>query len=129
MSFILIPEDGEDIKINSWNWRPTIGLLREAKLMSDDLWEAMGANGTGATVNADMAVRIADYLDQHLQSMKPGDRMRADLSITSIPKKRFVITPTTKVEDIDEVEAYSASYDWLAQFRDFCRSSGGFEVS
>jgi hypothetical protein len=129
MSFILIPKNGEDIQINAWNWRPTIELLRQAKLISDDLWDAMGANGRGASVDADMAGRIAAYLDQRLQSMKPADRMRADLSITSIPKKGFVITPTTKVEQIDAVEAYSATYEWLAQFRDFCRSSGGFKIS
>jgi hypothetical protein len=129
MSFILIPKNGEDIQINAWNWRPTIELLRQAKLISDDLWDAMGANGRGASVDADMAGHIAAYLDQRLQSMKPADRMRADLSITSIPKKGFVITPTTKVEQIDAVEAYSATYEWLAQFRDFCRSSGGFKIS
>lgn len=54
--------------------------------------------------------------------------MRADLTITDVPKKRLVITPTTKVEDIDTVEVYSATYEWLVQFRDFCRSSGGFEI-
>jgi hypothetical protein len=29
---------------------------------------------------------------------------------------------------VDTNEIYSASYDWLVAFRDFCRQSGGFEV-
>jgi len=34
-----------------------------------------------------------------------------------------------KVEDVDAKEAYSATYEWLVMFRDFCRTSGGFKVS
>lgn len=128
MSFILIPKNGEEIQINAWNWRPTIELLRNAKLITEALWERMGANGTGASVDSELAERIATFLDHHLQSMKPGDRMRVDLTITDVPKKRLVITPTTRVEDIDTVEVYSATYEWLAQFGHFCHSSGGFEV-
>lgn len=129
VSFILIPKSGEDIKINAWNWRPTIALLRAANVITDALYERMGANGAGAIVDADLAAQIADFLQRHIQSMNPGDRMRYDLSVTSVPKKPIVFTPTTKPEDIDATEAYSATYEWLSRFKDFCRSSGGFEVS
>jgi len=52
-----------------------------------------------------------------------------DLTITGKPKKLAVFTPDMKVEDIDAVELYSATYEWLLMFRDFCRTSPGFEVS
>ena len=49
--------------------------------------------------------------------MKPGERMLADLSIRGGP-------------DLESVLAgeYSASYEWLVKFKDFCRGSGGFTV-
>lgn len=128
MSFILVPKNGEDLKINAWNWRPTIELLRGASLICDTLWEQIGVNGGGGIIDANTAIQIADHLDRHLQSMKPGDRMRYDLTVTSVAKRPVVITSATKERDIDVAEAYSATYDWLIQFRDFCRSSGGFKV-
>jgi hypothetical protein len=42
MSFILLPNRGEDIKINAWNWRPTIALLRNANLIDDKQHEFIG---------------------------------------------------------------------------------------
>ena len=128
MSFILVPKCGEDLKINAWNWRPTLILLQEEKLIDDDLYERMGANGCGAEINAETASRIARLLDSRLSVMKPGERIKANLKTTDEPKKRVVFTPTTDVNDIDAVDLYSATYEWLLEFRDFCRDCGGFEV-
>jgi hypothetical protein len=128
MAFILTPKNGEEIKINAWNWRPTLELLREAGLIDDDLYERMGTHGREARVDADMACRIAAFLDRRLGLMKPGERIRADLTTTDKPKKQVVFAPGIKVEDIDAVDLYSATYEWLLTFQDFCRRSGGFEV-
>lgn len=128
MSFILIPNQGDDIKINAWNWRPTILLLHNAGLIDEKQHELMGCNGCGGKVDSDTANRIADFLNRFLAKMTPGQRLRADLTITSGPKKRVVFTPSSKVEDFDAVEIYSATYAWLVMFRDFCRTSAGFEV-
>ena len=129
MSFILIPNNGKEIKINAWNWRPTILLLRHANLIDDRQHELMGCNGCDGRVNSEAATKIADFLDQQLAKMSPVQRLRGDLSITSEPTKRAVFTPDSKVEDFDAVEIYSASYNWLVTFRDFCRTSEGFRVS
>lgn len=128
MAFILIPKNGEEVKINAWNWRPTLELLRKANLIDDDLYERMGTFGLEAVIDADTAVRIADFLDARLGVMKAGDRIRADLTVTDKPKKPLIITPRMQPDQIDVVETYSATYEWLIQFRDFARSSGGFEV-
>jgi hypothetical protein len=61
--------------------------------------------------------------------MAPGQRLRADLTITAEPKRKVVFTPSSKVEDFDANELYSATYEWLVMFRDFCRTSAGFKVS
>lgn len=129
MSFILAPNDGEDVQINAWNWRPTIALLRYANLIDDRQHELMGCNGCGARVDSATAIAIADFLNQQLEKMNPAQRLRGDLTITSEPKKRAALTSNSKVEDFDALEVYSATYEWLVMFRDFCRTSQGFEVS
>jgi hypothetical protein len=128
MAFILIPKSGEEVKINAWNWRPTLELLRNASVIEDDLYERMGTFGREAIVNADMAIRIANFLDDRLGTMKAGDRIRADMTVTDAAKKPLTITPGMQTDQIDVVDTYSATYEWLVQFRDFARASGGFEV-
>ena len=60
--------------------------------------------------------------------MKPGDRMVADLAVTSTKRSPTVFLPNGDIESVDTNDPYSASYEWLVAFRDFCRQSGGFEV-
>jgi hypothetical protein len=129
MSFILTPKCGEDIQVNGWNWRPTILLLHHANLIDEKQHELMGCNGCGGAVDSVTANRIVEFLNQQLAKMTPGQRLRGDLTITSEPKKRAVFTPTSKVEDFDAIEVYSASYEWLVMFRNFCCTSQGFTVS
>ena len=54
--------------------------------------------------------------------------MLSNLTVTAKKKVKLVLTPKTKPHDIDAVDIYSASYEWLGEFVDFCRRSGGFEV-
>ena len=128
MSFILVPKNGEEIKINAWNWRPSLELLRDAGIIDDDLFERMGTHGRKAEVDAATAARIADFIEARLRTMKPEQRVLADLTVTDKPKRRLIITPGTKIDQIDAVDVYSASYEWLVTFRDFSKTSGGFEV-
>ena len=60
--------------------------------------------------------------------MKPGERILADLTISSEPKKKAVFSPDTNVKDIDTNELYSTTLEWLQTFVTFCRRSGGFDV-
>jgi hypothetical protein len=78
--------------------------------------------------NAVTACRIADFIETGLQLMKPEQRVLYDLTITDKPKKPVIITPSSKTDEIDAIDVYSASYEWLIKFRDFSRTSGGFEV-
>ena len=128
MAFILIPKNGEEVTINAWNWRPTLELLHNANLIDGDLYERMGTFGREAIVDADTAARIADFLDERVGTMKAGDRIRADLTVTDKAKKPLIFTPGMQTDQIDVVDTYSATYEWLVQFRDFARASGGFEI-
>jgi hypothetical protein len=125
MSFILVPKHGDDIQIDAWNWHPTLEFLRAEKIIDAQTCELMGLNGCGAKADADLALRIALAIDRKLQGMHPGDRIRADLSTTSEPKK---VVHFESSDPIDAVDLYSATYEWLVDFRSFCERSGGFEV-
>lgn len=128
MSFILVPERGEDIQVNGWNWRPTLLLLLEENVISEEQYERMGAQGVGGDVDAEMATRIADAIEHWLTMMKQGERIRGDLTVTAEPKHEGLFTPDPQPEKIDATDIYSATYEWLTQFAEFCRRSGGFEI-
>lgn len=120
MSFILVPKNGPHVQVNGWNWRPTLLLISRAGLLSDEEYERMGANGCGGKVDAAMALRIAEIIQGQVGKMKSGERMRADFTVTSLQQPLDLRS--------DPNELYSASYDWLCRFCDFCRTSDGFKV-
>jgi len=128
MTFILIPNSGEEVQINAWNWRPTIEFLRAQNIITSEHAELLGCNGCGASVDAALANRIAAVVEAKLATLAPGDRVRVDLTVTSAPKVPQVFGPDTKPADIDAAELYSATYDWLVTFKDFCKRCDGFEV-
>ena len=102
-------------------------LLREVNALSNEDYERMGAHGCGGIVDKAKAEQIADVVTQKLRSMKPGERMRANLSVTNETKRPAVIS-TNAIDNIDVDELYSATYEWLEVFVQFCRTSGGFKV-
>ena len=129
MSFILVPQKGDDIHVNGWNWRPTLEILYRENLISLENYERMGANGSGGHVDAELASRIADAIERRIEAMKPGEKLLADGSVTDRPKREVIFTPHMDSQEIDVNDLYSTNYEWLGRFRDFCRASGGFEVS
>lgn len=128
MTYILVPNEGEDLVINAWNWGPIVELLFAAGAITDDDHEPGGVHGTTLKVDEAKALLIAEAVMRKLSSMNPGDRVLANLSISKEPKKYAVFTPDMKEEDIDINELYSTTYEVLEMFVKFCRSSKGFEV-
>ena len=128
MSFILIPNKGEVVQVNAWNWVPTLEFLRAENIITTDAAELLGSNGCGARVDTDLANRIAAALENKLSTMKPGDRLRADLTVTDVPNVPQVFAPNTP-SDVDATNLYSATHEWLVTFKDFCKRCQGFEVS
>jgi hypothetical protein len=128
MSFILVPSEGEDIQINAWNWRPTLELLFAAGVITVEDHARLGGQGLGGKVDEAKALLIAEVVMRRLVTMKPGERMPADLSVSNEPKQPVVFSPGMKADDIDGNELYSATYEWLEAFARFCRDSKGFEV-
>jgi hypothetical protein len=79
-------------------------------------------------LKCDRSRNLRGIIGDVLKVMKPGERLLADLKVTDRPKSKWVIRPETRPDEIDVDDIYSATYEWLAKFSKFCRSSGGFEV-
>jgi hypothetical protein len=121
VTFELEPTTGESISINGWNWRPTLELLHRTGILSDEALELMSFNGGGGEVTPDEAGRISEFLDGYLARLGPDDRVMLDGAVTTEPD-------TGEFHRDDLARNYSATFAWLVRFRDFCRSSGGFQV-
>jgi hypothetical protein len=106
MSFILIPNNGEDVQVNAWNWRPTLEFLRVQTIITSEQAELLWYNGCGARVDADLANQIAGAIENKLSTMAPGDRTRADLTVTSVPKAPQVFRPSPRPGDIDDSASF-----------------------
>ena len=128
MAFILVPNEGEDIQINAWNWRPTLELLFAAGVITEDDHVRMGAQFLGGKVDEAKALLIGEVVKRKLLTMNRGERMLADLSVSNEPKQPAVFSTDMKSDDIDANELYSAMYEWLETFARFCQTSKGFEV-
>jgi hypothetical protein len=129
MSFILVDlaDDQHDIQINGWNWRPTVALLVEAGIIpSGERAEDCLAQGCGGYFTREEVTRAADFLERLVASMKPGERVMFDGSIRDKPKNFDL--PITEWDEQEAWDHYSASYEWLQMFIDFCRRSEGFKV-
>jgi hypothetical protein len=125
MTFILVPLQGDpnnDVQINGWNWRPTLELLRREHLLDPETLERASAQGAGGCLTDEQAKGIAAFLDSYLAGLLPGQRVRYDGTVTSEPK------PQGDMLEQEPEELYSATYEWLCRFRDFCRVCGGFKV-
>jgi hypothetical protein len=130
MSFILEANRRGQLQVNAWTWRPTLELLLNENLIDRERYELLGANGCGAEVDRELASRFADAIERRLKwaDMKEGHRMLADLTITSDERKPVAFSPAESADAVDVNDLYSATYEWLITFGEFCRGSGGFKV-
>jgi hypothetical protein len=67
MSFTLVPKYGEAREVNVWVWRPTLELIRNAKLIDEKSYEKMRRNDGDVQVDAVTAWKIADLIDQTIE--------------------------------------------------------------
>jgi hypothetical protein len=126
MTFILVPNQGEDLQINAWNWRTTLELLYAGGVITEDDHERLGGQGLGGRVDEAKAFLIAEVVTRKLRSMNPGERMLTDLSVSQEPKQLAVFSG--QAGDVDSNELYSTTYEWLETFAKFCKISKGFVV-
>lgn len=126
MSFTLLDSGAEsfEFRANVWNWRTALEIIRSFDIMSDGKIRQMEYNGTGVKLDLNEAHLIGEKIrDEILPKLEPDKRIFADLSVTDAKDDG------TLYKDNDEQwKNYSADYDWLKEFSEFCLRSKGFQV-
>ena len=126
MSFTLMDLGTEnyEFRANVWNWKTALEIIKSFDVVSEGKLRQMTYNGTGAKLEREEAHTVAEKIrDVILPKLEPNKRMLMDLSITDKPDDG------TLYRDEDEQwKNYSADYDWLKEFSEFCLKSKGFQV-
>jgi hypothetical protein len=119
-----LTREDRDVYCNWWNWIPTVRVLSQSGVIDADRIERMTFSGGGATVTADEARRIADYIStEWLPCMRDQDEVKFDGTISDEPRWFGSISEVPSDEML-----YGASRMWLETFVGFCRECGGFSV-
>jgi hypothetical protein len=121
LAFTLTAADGCAIEVDGWNWHPTLNLIERAGLLPAET-AAVAHHNARAWVSAAQARRISVFLDAYLQGLPGGARVLLDGAITTEPDRGELDRENLRSN-------YSATAEWLARFRDFCRVSDGFTIS
>lgn len=115
--------ENREIKVNRWNWFPTVELIRMFDLIDEERLEMMHFNAMGVCVTEAEAHEIGRRLKEEiLPKLRSNERITYDLSVTDKPDDY-----TFHRED--PVKNFSATYEWLNEFTEFCLTAKGFEVS
>ena len=123
MGFMISAPDGRTLRVNAWNWRPTLQLLADHGVLDGETVELLGYNGA-TRVSAQQSERIARFLDAYVAALPIDSRVMLDGSVTAEPDTGEFYR---KAEEMHL--NYSVQREWLVEFRDFCRSSeAGFSV-
>ena len=126
MSFTLMDLGSENFEYsaNVWTWKPTLEIIKSFHILSGGTARQMEYNATGVKISLEEAHEIGGKIrDQILPKLEPNKRMFSNLSITDAPDDR------TLYRDEDEQwKNYSASYESLKEFSEFCLKSKGFQV-
>jgi hypothetical protein len=125
MGVILVDlaDDKHDLQINWWNWRSILALLREAKLINDEQFERMGANGCGGQLTAVQAMGAGRFLRREIMPrMNDGQRIHANGEVSTVSKE---LRP---ISELSSHELYAATKLCIERFASFCESCQGFHV-
>lgn len=126
MSFTLVDLGSENFEFaaNVWHWKTTLEIIRSFDILSEGKLRQMNYNATGVRLEKEEAHEIGERVrDEILPKLIPKKRIFADLSITDEPDDG------TFYRDGDEQwKNYSAGYDWLRDFSEFCLKSKGFRI-
>ncbi len=126
MSFTLMDLGSEnfEFRANVWNWKPVLEIIKSFDILSEGTIRQMNYNATGVKLERDDAHLIgAKIRDEILPRLAPDKRIFMDLTITDAPDDG-----TLHKDEDEQWKNYSASYDWLKDFSDFCLKSKGFQV-
>lgn len=126
MSFTLIDVGSEKFELSSsiWSWKPTLEIIKSLDILSDGKLRQMEYAATGVKIELEEAHNIGRKIQEEiLPKLEPNKRMFMDGSITDAPDDGTIYR-----DEDEKWKNYSASYDWLKEFSEFCLKSKGFQV-
>ncbi len=126
MSFTLMDKSSENFEFRSnlWNWKATLEVIKSLDLISEGKIREMSSNATGVSVSDEEAKLIGETIrEQILPTLEPNKRIYSNLSISDKPDDGVIY----KDKD-EEWKNYSADYNFLNEFSEFCLKSKGFQV-
>jgi hypothetical protein len=126
MSFTLLDQGSENFELtaNVWTWKAALEVIKSFDIVGEGAVRQMTYNATGVTVSIDDAHEIGTKIrDEFLPNMDENSRVFADLSISDAPDDK-----TLHRDEDEQWKNYSASYEWLKEFSEFCLRSKGFRV-
>ncbi len=126
MSFTLMDLGAENFEYRAsiWNWKTVLEIVKSFDIISDGKLRQMNYNATGVSLDKEEAHAIGEKIrDKILPNLAPNKRIFSDLSITDAPDDG-----TLYHDDDEKWKNFSASYDWLKEFSEFCLKSKGFQV-
>jgi len=126
MSFTLIDLGSENFELSSnvWSWKPTLEIIKSLDILSDGKIRQMEYAATGVKIELEDAHDIGRKIQATiLPKLEPNKRMFMDLSITDAHDDGTIYR-----DEDEKWKNYSASYEWLKEFSDFCLKSKGFQV-
>lgn len=126
MSFTLIDLSSENFELSSsvWSWKPTLEIIKSLNIISEGKLRQMEYAATGVKIELEDAHDIGRKIQEKiLPQLEPNKRMFMDLSITDAPDDGTIYR-----DEDEKWKNYSANYDWLKEFSDFCLKSKGFQV-
>lgn len=126
MSFTLMDLGSENFELSAsvWSWKPTLEIIRSFDIISEGKLRQMEYAATGVKIELEDAHDIGKKIRETiLPKLEPNKRMFMDLSITDAPDDGTIYR-----DEDEKWKNYSAGYDWLKEFSDFCLVSKGFQV-
>ncbi|MEZ5426761.1 MAG: hypothetical protein R2747_10875 [Pyrinomonadaceae bacterium] len=126
MSFTLLDLSSEkfEFRASVWHWKTALELIKSFDILSESDLRQMNYNATGVKLDKEDAHTIGEKIrDDILPQLKPNKRIFADLTITEEPDDG-----TLYRDDDEQWKNYSADYQWLKEFSEFCLKSKGFQV-
>jgi len=126
MSFTLMDSgaEGFEFRANAWNWKTVLEIVKSFDVISEGKLRQINYNATGATIEQEEAHLIGEKIrDEILPKLAPNKRIFSDLSITDAPDDGTLYN-----DEAEKWKNYSATYDWLKEFSEFCLKSKGFQV-
>lgn len=126
MSFTLTDMSSENFEFRSsvWNWKAVLEVIKSLDIISEGKIREMSSNATGVKVFDEEAKLIGEKIrEQILPKLEPNKRIFLNLSISDKPDDGTIY----KDKD-EEWQNYSADYNYLDEFAEFCFKSKGFQV-